>query len=115
MPWVSTALILPDGKESCKEFLTRIGSETGVDTPRQSWTITSRASERKGTMKPTKELIDELYREEVQRARAMSPEEKLLAGPELFEAACRIMVAGIRNQNPGIDERQVGQIFRQRL
>ena len=45
-------------------------------------------------MEPTRELIDEIYRERVLRARAMSPEEKFLAGPRLFEMACRITMDG---------------------
>jgi hypothetical protein len=45
-------------------------------------------------------LIDELYREEVLGARRMLPEEKFLAGEELFEYACSITMAGIQSQNP---------------
>ena len=41
-------------------------------------------------------LIDELYREELRDARAMPPEEKILAGQQLFESACRITLSGIR-------------------
>ena len=51
-------------------------------------------------MEPTKELIDSLYHEEVLRARAMPPEDKLLAGVRLFERACRIMAEGIRDEFP---------------
>ena len=54
-------------------------------------------------MQPTKELIDALFRDEVLRARRMPPEEKLLAGARLFEYACQITAAGIRNQFPEID------------
>lgn len=66
-------------------------------------------------MQPTRELIDELYREEVRDARAMSPEEKMLAGPRLFEFACRIMADGIRDQNPGISEEEVDRLVDERL
>ena len=34
-------------------------------------------------MKPTKELIDDLYWERVRRARETPPEEKVLAGADL--------------------------------
>jgi hypothetical protein len=37
----------------------------------------------------TQRLIDELYREELRDARAMRPEDKVLAGQQLLEAACR--------------------------
>ena len=48
----------------------------------------------------TQRLIDELYREEVLEARRIPPAEKALAGQQLFEAACRITLAGIRHQFP---------------
>ena len=63
----------------------------------------------------TQRLIDELYREELIEARAMPPAEKVLAGQQLFEAACRITLAGIRNQNPGASEQECLEILRQRL
>jgi len=66
-------------------------------------------------MQPTQELIDELFRERILRAREMSPDEKFFAGPELFERACQIMAAGIRNQFPNADEAQVADILEQRL
>ena len=66
-------------------------------------------------MEPTKELIDQLYRERVLRARAMPPEEKLLAGPRLFERSCRIMADGIRDEYPEADEQRVREILKQRL
>jgi hypothetical protein len=66
-------------------------------------------------MQPTKELADELYREDILRARAMSPELKLLAGAHLFDRVCRIMCDGIRHEFPDANEEQVRHILRQRL
>ena len=66
-------------------------------------------------MEPTRELGGQLYREEVLAARAMTPEEKLLAGPRLFDFACRIALDGIRNQFPDADEQQVRQILAERV
>ena len=66
-------------------------------------------------MEPTKELIDQLYRERVLRARAMSPEEKLLAGPRLFDIVCRRIAAGVRHEFPDADESRVEEIVRDRL
>ena len=63
----------------------------------------------------TQRLIDELYREELIEARAMAPEEKVLAGQRLFEAACRITLAGIHNQFPENSEARCREILRQRL
>ncbi len=60
-------------------------------------------------------LADVLYREEVARARAMSPEDKLLEGPRLFERACRVMRDGIRHQHPELDDAAVLALLRERL
>ena len=48
-----------------------------------------------------------LYREEVARARAMRPEDKLLEGPRLFDRACRVMADGVRDRHPEFDEASV--------
>ena len=60
-------------------------------------------------------LAAELYRERVIEARAMAPEEKLLAGEELFEYACAITRAGIRDQFPGVSEEECLRILEERL
>lgn len=52
-------------------------------------------------------LADTLYREEVARARAMSPGDKLLEGPRLFDRACRLMADGVRYRHPDLDEEGV--------
>jgi hypothetical protein len=62
-----------------------------------------------------RKLADDLYRERVAEARAMSPEEKLLAGEELFDYACAITLAGIRNQFPGVSEEEALKILEDRL
>ena len=61
------------------------------------------------------EAIDELYRERVEKARRMSPAEKIEAGLDLFELTSSIMADGIRYQFPGIDDCRVQQILRERL
>jgi hypothetical protein len=66
-------------------------------------------------MGPTQELIDDIYRERVLRARRTPIEQKLMAGADLFEYACRATCDGIRHQNPGIDEATVQRILRDRL
>jgi hypothetical protein len=60
-------------------------------------------------------LADGLYRERVLEARAMTPEDKLLAGEELFEYACSITLAGIRNQFPKATEAECRRILEARL
>lgn len=78
-------------------------------------TAGGRAKPAASTMEPTKELIDALEREEILRARAMRPEDKLLAGPRLFERACRLMASGVRDEFPDADDAEVDRIVRQRL
>jgi hypothetical protein len=60
-------------------------------------------------------VADVLYREEIVRARTMSPEDKLLEGPRLFERACRVMCDGIRHQHPDLDDAGVQARLRTRL
>jgi len=66
-------------------------------------------------MVPTQELIDEIERERIDRARRTPPEEKLLQGPRLFDRVCRIMRDGIRMQFPSASEDEVWRIFLDRL
>ena len=66
-------------------------------------------------MPPTHELIDDIYRSRVLRARAAPPDQKLLAGLRLFEDACRMTMAGIRHQFPDADSAQIRQILVERL
>jgi hypothetical protein len=63
-------------------------------------------------MEPTGTPGDQLYRDEVLAARTMTPEEKLLAGPQLFDLAA---LDGIRNQFPDADEQRVRQILAERV
>jgi hypothetical protein len=66
-------------------------------------------------MEPTGTPGDQLFRDEVLAARDMTPEEKLLAGPQLFDFACRIALDGIRNQFPNADEQRIRQILAERV
>ena len=66
-------------------------------------------------MQPTQELIDELFREEVEEARRMTPEQKLLAGEDLYRYAERITLAGIKHENPGIDNQRALEILQDRF
>lgn len=61
------------------------------------------------------QTVAALYRDEVARARAMRPEDKLLEGPRLFDRACRVIADGIRHQHPDLDEAAVQQLVRDRV
>lgn len=66
-------------------------------------------------MDATLELTDELYREKVLQARAMTQEQRFRAGPELFDFACEFTKAGIRMDHPDADEARVLELLRERL
>jgi hypothetical protein len=66
-------------------------------------------------MEPSKELLDEMFRERVLRARRTPPEERLLEGARLFDLTCRIMRDGIRDEYPDADAQRVEEILAQRL
>jgi hypothetical protein len=77
--------------------------------------ITALESQPSTTDAQIQRLAEDLYRERVVEARAMPPEEKLLAGEELFDYACSITLAGIRNQFPGVSEEECLKILEERL
>jgi hypothetical protein len=66
-------------------------------------------------MEPTKELIEQLRREDIEQARAMTPEQRLTAGGELFDTACRWTLAGICRDHPGISDAEALQELRRRV
>ncbi|MDP4790773.1 MAG: hypothetical protein NWR99_02740, partial [Verrucomicrobiales bacterium] len=51
----------------------------------------------------------------IRQARAMSPEEKFLAGPRLFQGVCERMKEGLRDENPGCDEETIHSLLRKRF
>jgi hypothetical protein len=58
-------------------------------------------------MEPTDEAIAALHRDDIEIAKRMTGAEKLRAGAELFDMACRVTMSGIRAQHPGISEDDV--------
>ena len=48
------------------------------------------------TIEPTGTPVDRLYHDDVLAARRMTPDEKLLAGPQLFDFPCRIALDGVQ-------------------
>jgi hypothetical protein len=66
-------------------------------------------------MQPTQQLIDDIYREKILRARQVPQEERLCAGGDLFEEVCERMRDGIRMQFPQADAAEVERILRERL
>lgn len=66
-------------------------------------------------MEPTSSLVAQIFAEKVARARAMSPEDKFLEGPRLFDSATRVMAEGIRDRYPDLDDNGVQRMVRSYL
>ncbi len=66
-------------------------------------------------MEPTQELIDDIFRERVLRARATPPDQKVLDSFRLFEFSVRIMRDAIRNENPEADDEQIQELLMRRF
>ena len=60
-------------------------------------------------------LADMLFRERVLEARRMTPEEKFLAGEQLFDYACAIALEAIKNQFPDLSPADWQRILRERV
>jgi hypothetical protein len=58
-------------------------------------------------MQPAQELIDDIYRERIERARQASFDETLLGGLELFDRACEWSKTGLRKRFPHDTEEQI--------
>lgn len=52
-------------------------------------------------MEPTRQLIDHLHRERVERARRSTASERMLQGAQLFDYGVETMLAGLRARHPG--------------
>jgi hypothetical protein len=66
-------------------------------------------------MEPTEELLDNIYRDRVLRARQVPLGKKLLAGGELFEQVCDRMRDGLRDENPGVGKETIEELLGRRL
>jgi hypothetical protein len=71
-----------------------------------------------GSYNPVMELDDaiaDLDAKDLEQARRMTPSQKLRAGGDLFDEACRWTLAGIRNQHPEFTPEQAMDELRRRL
>jgi hypothetical protein len=60
-------------------------------------------------------LANTLYWEKLERARRMRPEDRMKAGPELFDYACGITLTALREQMPGANEAELLHALRRRI
>ena len=61
------------------------------------------------------DLVSQLDAEDIEQARRMTPSQKLRAGGDLFDDACRWTLAGIRNQYPEFTPEQALDELRRRI
>ncbi|MFW6124508.1 MAG: hypothetical protein ACOC46_00050 [Pirellulales bacterium] len=66
-------------------------------------------------MVPTEHLAEQFDREAIEAARAMTIEQRMLAGLHLYETACEVAMAGIRHQHPEATETEVAERLDARL
>lgn len=66
-------------------------------------------------MQPSQQLIDDIFREKVLRARTMPLGQKLAVGIQLFEEGLGWMRAGIKMQHPELSPEQAHQLVHKRL
>ena len=59
--------------------------------------------------------VIQFEQEEIAQARAMTPAQRLRAGGDLFDAACRWTLAGIRRDRPGVSDAEALDELRRRL
>lgn len=60
-------------------------------------------------------LADDLFWKRIERSRSLSPEARMKAGPELFDYACSISLAGLREQRPAATEVELLAELRRRI
>jgi hypothetical protein len=60
-------------------------------------------------------LADDLFWRRIERSRLLSPEARMQAGPELFDYACSISLAGLREQRPTNTEAELLAELRRRI
>ena len=60
-------------------------------------------------------LADTLFWEKIERARKISPEDRMKAGPELFDYACAITMNALRERTPNATEVELLEKVRERI
>jgi len=60
-------------------------------------------------------LADTLFWEKIERARKVSPVDRMKAGPELFDYACAITMNALRERTPNATEVELLEKVRERI
>jgi hypothetical protein len=66
-------------------------------------------------MAPDQQLFDQLFRDQINQARRMSPEERVRVGLHLSDLAFRVMADSIRQQSPEASDDEVQRLVRERV
>ena len=64
---------------------------------------------------PENTQMDADFWRDVERARRMTPQERVRIGHELFERSIYLMTQGLRMQNPNLTETELSAMRRERL
>lgn len=63
------------------------------------------------SMRYAPSTVDAIWLAKVRQARAMTEEQRVLAGPRLFAGVCERMKEGLREENPGVDEAGIHRLL----
>jgi hypothetical protein len=66
-------------------------------------------------MKADRHLVEAIFRERIERARRMPPDQKMWDGPRLFAEAAERMKDGLRYRYPEAGESEIFDRLRQQL
>ena len=66
-------------------------------------------------MLPSQEYSEEIYREKLERARRMTADQKLRAGPELFDLGRELAMSGLKMSFPGANAEELRAKMEERL
>jgi hypothetical protein len=66
-------------------------------------------------MEPSEQLVDEIYREKVLRARMLTPDRRAQIGAELSDLSRQMMREAIRRQFPMASEQSIHELMRRRV
>ena len=66
-------------------------------------------------MNPHQPFIDQLYREEILRARKLTPQQRLRAIFEVTKFALRMMRGSLRHHHPEADDAEILRLARERI
>lgn len=106
---------LPLSRPRLRGAARRARSSDGTGTKTSKFAFGPKAASVCSCTMDLDDLISQLDKEDLNQARRMTPSQKLRAGGDLFDDACRWTLAGIRNQHPEFTPEQALNELRRRI